>query len=59
MISTSLISLHLFIYLNLHFFLFIEACIMAAEPEAKFAIHVAAREGKSKSIREEQSKLSH
>lgn len=35
-------------------FFFYEACIMAAEPDAKFAIHEAAREGKSKYIREVQ-----
>jgi hypothetical protein len=31
---------------------------MAAEPEAKFAIHEAAREGKSKYIREIQIEVS-
>lgn len=40
-------------------FSFLEACTMAAEPEAKFAIHEAAREGKSKYIREIQIEVCH
>lgn len=50
--------LHLFICTFFTSFSFLEACIMAAEPEAKFAIHQAAREGKSKYIREVQAEVS-
>lgn len=56
------ISKHLFSFptsLQLLISISLEDCIMAAEPEAKFAIHEAAREGKSKYIiRGQPSKLS-